>query len=108
MEGDRALRITADVLKNIFHGHPAILSRMGGDEFAIIIETNSRKLINDFVHKISDELEKASRQEAFSLSLSIGIAKYQEGMTMIEFLDKADQMLYDQKNANKKPLQNKS
>lgn len=101
MEGDRALRITADVLKNIFHGHPAILSRMGGDEFAIVIETNSSELINDFIRRISDELEKASQNEAFTLRLSIGIAKYEPGMSLIKFLEKADMRLYENKKKKK-------
>lgn len=97
MAGDRALKIVADVLKKVFHNTSAILTRMGGDEFAIVIETDHMEFLTHTIQQITQELECASKMEPFTLRMSIGIAKYEDGMSMIDLLNKADLDLYDQK-----------
>lgn len=97
MVGDRALKIVADVLKKVFHNTSAILIRMGGDEFAIVIETDRLEFLTHTIQQITQELESASKTDPFTLRMSIGIAKYEDGMSMIDLLNKADLDLYDQK-----------
>ena len=97
MAGDRALKLVADVLKKVFHNTSAILTRMGGDEFAIVIETDHMEFLTHTIRQITQELECASKMEPFTLRMSIGIAKYEDGMSMIDLLNKADLDLYDQK-----------
>ena len=97
MEGDRALKLTADTLKNIFRETGTVLARLGGDEFAIILETDSEERVQAAMNKIQHELEKASNKEPFDLSISLGMAKFEGQNTATEFLKAADHVLYHAK-----------
>lgn len=97
MEGDRALKLTADTLKRIFRETPAVLARLGGDEFAIILEMDSAELVRDAMARIQRELKKASDKEPFDLSISLGMAKFDGQNTATEFLKAADHVLYSAK-----------
>jgi diguanylate cyclase (GGDEF)-like protein len=52
--------------------------RVSGDEFAIIIETTDENKINDFVNQVIHQIELASvyNNQNYSLTASVGIAKY--------------------------------
>lgn len=97
MEGDRALKLTADTLKRIFRETPAVLARLGGDEFAIILEMDSAELVRGAMARIQRELKKASDKEPFDLSISLGMAKFDGQNTATEFLKAADHVLYSAK-----------
>ena len=99
MEGDRALKLTAQTLKDIFHGSSAVLARMGGDEFAIILEADSPPQVRQVMAQITRELERAGENEPYNLSMSLGMARYTGQKTAIEFLKEADRALYRVKRA---------
>ena len=99
MEGDRALKLTAQTLKDIFHGSSAVLARMGGDEFAIILEADSPTQVRQVMAQITRELERAGENEPYNLSMSLGMARYTGQKTAIEFLKEADRALYRVKRA---------
>ena len=97
MEGDRALKLAADTLKDLFHGTSTILARMGGDEFAIILETDSLDEAKTVMHRIRTALAVASTREPYSLDMSLGLARYSGQRTAAEFLKEADHALYNAK-----------
>ena len=99
MEGDRALKLAAQTLKDIFHGSSAVLARMGGDEFAIILEADSPTQVRQVMAQITRELERAGENEPYNLSMSLGMARYTGQKTAIEFLKEADRALYRVKRA---------
>lgn len=101
MEGDRMLKVVADVLDSIAKDHGSRACRMGGDEFAIVVACTSLSTAAEIKERIRADLAQASQREDRYLSISIGIAEYQHHMTLIQFLDLADQNAYHEKRMKK-------
>lgn len=70
-----------------------IVSRIGGDEFAILlIETNLEN-----AHKCSKALSSRIAVADIGVSASIGVASWETGMTADQFMAHADQAMFVQK-----------
>ena len=100
IEGDKVLRIVAQVLRTISQKYNAFTARFGGDEFLLIAESlylsNPDELIYDFNKTI--DAEAAARRLPYMIRLSIGYAKTDaQDMTAVELIKKADSMLYKNK-----------
>lgn len=98
MEGDRILKVVADILDSIAKDYGTRASRMGGDEFAIVVACRRLSTASEIKERINAALKDASSREDRELAISIGIAEYDGDMTLIQFLDLADQNLYLEKN----------
>jgi len=86
--GDYLLRKFADFLKTIFYEHD-LISRIGGDEFAVFIKYNSINDLYAIIHKI---IYKTKHLEEFhnKISVNIGISLYPKDATDItELIEKA-------------------
>lgn len=101
MEGDRMLKVVAGILDAIAKDYGSRASRMGGDEFAIVVTCGSPTVADEMKDRIYETLAEASVREDRDLSISIGIAEYQHHLTLIQFLDQADQNMYREKTARK-------
>lgn len=104
IEGDKVLRIVAQVLRIISQKYNAFTARFGGDEFLLIAESlclsNPDELIHDFNKTI--DAEAAVRRLPYKLSLSIGYAKTDgQDMSPVAFIKKADDMLYKNKGRSR-------
>lgn len=94
-EGDKAIRVLADLLKERFQS-PDILGRFGGDEFII--------LITDFsdIAWLCEKIQPVVKFQSCSHSLttSVGVAIYpQDATTFEDLFKKADKALYYSKTA---------
>ncbi|MFQ5692313.1 MAG: GGDEF domain-containing protein [Nitrospinota bacterium] len=105
--GDKALQAVAKTARENLRTSD-FLARYGGDEFVIILHTDSlkkgRKKIDALVSALSKVtipivLDGKSRQLA--LTLSFGIARYREDDTEDTLFSRADEALYLSKNAGK-------
>ena len=76
-----------------------IVCRYAGDEFCIILLNVNR----EDVIKPAEKIIKAVEQFPFkrTITISIGIASYQQGMTKKELINEADQALYQAKHKGK-------
>ena len=100
LTGDQALIITTESIKKILLKYSKVqFGRYGGDEFIILGYINDPEaLIND----INIALADASKDLEYELSISIGYAKYDSSIkTVKEFIDIADDMLYEKKKSIK-------
>lgn len=103
-EGDCAIKAASVILKNTFR-QADIISRLGGDEFVILaVEAKHDTFVQIFQRL--DEETKAYNQTSnkpYKLSMSIGgITFFQnKECTFYELLDKADMLLYQQKQEKK-------
>ena len=101
--GDKVLMRTADVLNKYFNDDNAYIFRIGGDEFAIIIE-NADESMNDEVvkrcKKMDEELSKAKGRIP-GTTLSIGVAHGDDDDTTDTLFKKADVALYKIKQAGR-------
>jgi diguanylate cyclase (GGDEF)-like protein len=106
LEGDRALKRTADVLEETFR-HSDVVARLGGDEFAVLAieaaghsEATIKTRLFECLNSISVE------QLRYNISLSVGLARFDPGSrsSIGELMVKADQSMYEQKRRRSKQL----
>lgn len=101
IEGDTAIIIAADALKNAVRKTNYFISRYGGDEFVIICETKPDFEPKDFCKLINEKLEEETEKhgKAYKLHMSIGYFKYTSEIKSIsDFINAADKYLYKQKS----------
>lgn len=103
-EGDILLREVANILKATFR-ESDIVARIGGDEFVIFPSIEQDEVNADrMVVRLQEKIETYnSQKQNYSLSLSIGIARFEKGFsyTVDDLLSKADHVMYDQKRMKK-------
>ncbi len=106
LEGDRALKSTAEVLEETFRDSD-VVARLGGDEFAVLAieasghsETTIKTRLFECLKSINAE------QSCYEISLSLGVARFDpRNRTSIgELMAKADQAMYEQKRRRSRPL----
>ena len=104
-EGDRALVIVADALKQIVDGRsfPTFLGRYGGDEFILIAHTLSEKEIDRMIAEIRERIKEDCflRQTPYVVFVGVGYDKIggEESDTFQKCIARADDNLYlDKKN----------
>jgi len=106
--GDMVLKKVAERLINII-SEPNIVTRMGGDEFTILLENiTSLKEVNDIAVRILYDIEQPCLVNGFKYDLStcIGISLYPEdGQSVEELLKNSDIAMYKAKSAGKNSFQ---
>jgi len=106
--GDEALSNIGTILTNTFRTTD-IISRMGGDEFAVLCTTNVEAYQYPMVlERINDHLAEWNNRadRKYHLSLSIGVTEYNQDnpLTLDEMLASADSKMYMAKNKKKQDL----
>jgi len=96
--GDHVLVEVAKVLRNQSQGHN--FARLGGEEFALVAQLTdvgaAQELARGIVLAVS-----SSRVFNFSLSISVGLADHKTGESISSLMRRADQAVYEAKNAGK-------
>lgn len=102
--GDRHLRLAAAAIKSSFR-EGDVVARIGGDEFALLVENAGDGLMEDICRRTSAAVAGKKRSETlFPLSLSMGYALIDNPSKSIEdAIKEADDKMYRQKlqKANK-------
>jgi len=100
--GDKLLRVVSETLQEVIRGTD-VLSRIGGDEFTLIVPNADKKGIENLASKINESLMALEFQvddQAYEISCSIGIAIYpQHGSDEHELLSNADLAMYQAKES---------
>lgn len=99
-EGDFALTSAAAILVKTFRNSD-IISRLGGDEFTVIVSGASRKDEADIRRRVGYfcDLHNETSNKPYKLSMSIGAAFYTPGvnLTFEDLMKAADESLYRDK-----------
>ncbi len=98
VSGDEYLKLVSEILKtNLPEG--AVLSRIGGDEFSIILPDATLSQLEELKQKIKDDLKDKNVKYAFvPTSLSIGYAlRHVDGESMRQLYKFADDEMYREK-----------
>jgi diguanylate cyclase (GGDEF)-like protein/PAS domain S-box-containing protein len=101
--GDVLLRDTAGVLRSTFR-ESDIISRIGGDEFAVLLVNSDDPGSGYFAQRLRESVEKRNAQRRdLPLSLSLGLAEYNgdRPCPLDELLHCADRSMYQQKQAKR-------
>lgn len=104
VEGDFALKLSAECLRSVF-GEDAVIGRTGGDEFNAILPckaADSAEKYAQAVDKYASEFN-ASGEKPFEFGVSAGIivCGCENGYDLMAALDKADGLLYAVKQERK-------
>jgi two-component system cell cycle response regulator len=102
--GDRALLKVSDILKATFRCSD-IIARIGGDEFGVLaLEASheSSELLIERLRESVAEFNHTSR-EPYQLSVSIGIARHEDGLRICldELIAEADNAMYKEKHSKR-------
>jgi diguanylate cyclase (GGDEF)-like protein len=99
-EGDRALTVAADILRNNFR-QSDIIARIGGDEFVVFPVGTSADCVDKILERLQKALESynAKNNRGYSLSISAGISFYDPELpcTVDDLLAAADNSMYERK-----------
>lgn len=102
LEGDVALKALAKILEEE-QGEKGIAARTGGDEFQICMDTQSQGDVEERIaairRRISEFNEK--QEKPYELSASIGYARCDLNVPLLNCLQQADKNMYQEKNGKK-------
>jgi len=104
-EGDRALVEAARLLQRTYRASD-VVSRIGGDEFAVIPVGTSKDNVGVIISRFQQNLDalNAEGRLPYALSVSVGIVMYDplHPVALDELLSEADTMMYEQKRLKRK------
>lgn len=104
VEGDKALKLVAHILKTIGGTYKSdlFIARFGGDEFAAVFEANSERKVQILCEDIKNALADETKDYRYLLTMGAGYAVYAGKYMSIEALyDRADKALYEDKHKGK-------
>lgn len=104
-EGDRALIYVSTVLKECFRVTD-LIGHLHGDEFAVLVYLESINDLKELEERVRDKIQKHNCVSADKYLLSVSIGSIymdpQEDIDIQRSLDKADQLMYQEKAEKKK------
>lgn len=98
-EGDRALAKAAEILKETFRSSD-IVARLGGDEFVILAAIDPEETGEILMQRLQEKFDasNAQRTRPYDLSVSVGVANFEEDRYSIEeLMAQADRAMYEDK-----------
>lgn len=105
LEGDQCLIEVANILRKTFR-QPDILSRYGGDEFAVLaieaMEGSSKKILDRLDKNLS--AHNTHKRPDRRLSFSLGLAHFDPASpaSVEQLIERADERMYENKNVKKR------
>jgi diguanylate cyclase (GGDEF)-like protein len=97
VQGDAALRATADVLRRTLRRTDTIC-RYGGEEFVVILADTRPDEAVLLAARVSSAVELRGLELGLPVTVSIGVTMFKFGDTLEALLHRADQALYASKN----------
>ena len=94
--GDKVLTAVAQALKDTIREVDSV-SRIGGEEFAIVMESDTQKGVLELCERLRANIENLISefdQQKIKVTISIGLSDYQHGDTLDQFMQKSDKALY--------------
>lgn len=107
LTGDQALSQIADTLQKTIRNSDSIC-RWGGDEFIVVLPVCDLNQAADIAEKIRAEVQLINLLRGnpdFKLSVSLGLAQYKPGDTLLSLLKRADSALYRAKHQGRNQVE---
>ena len=105
IEGDAALIRIADALRSGCrkHRYRANIARYGGDEFVILANADSEEMLESLKTHIREELAKLNAESGapYEVTVSIGTAKVEPGVSFDALIAAADEEMYKDKQRSR-------
>lgn len=94
--GDRVLKEISKVMEGTARNEERV-SRIGGEEFAMLVEADSTEGVKDLAERLRREVEETETSfngNVIQTTISIGISAWEEGDSMSDLMGCADKALY--------------
>jgi diguanylate cyclase len=107
--GDRVIKFVAETIRKCTKGRD-LAARYGGEEFALLMEDTPKEGAKRVGQQILFEISSAkllradTKQPLGPVTISIGLAVCKAGEDMLQFLERADQALYQAKRRGRNRL----
>jgi diguanylate cyclase (GGDEF)-like protein len=102
--GDRVLAALGALLRRRFRGSD-LIGRLGGEEFALILEDLTEEEAERFMNRLLEEFSliphRGIDQSSFHVTFSAGVSAFLPGMTVDAWRQAADDALYAAKSAGR-------
>ena len=104
--GDDVLRLVAHTLASNIKGRDTA-ARYGGEEFAVILPDTLLETGRILADKIRTSIsskrfrKKQTGEELSSITISLGLAQYRPGEALVDFIQRADDALYQAKRTGR-------
>ena len=98
-EGDRALKKTAEILKDTFRTSD-IVARLGGDEFVVLAAIGQDEVADSLTERLQErfDIHNVQANLPYQLSISVGVVHFDSTDTSIEEVTaRADRSMYEDK-----------
>lgn len=102
-QGDTYLINICNGIKMVL-GPDDMIARHGGDEFIVTFNGKTENSVNEIFKPVPNIINQVSKQHniPYSMSISVGVFEYEEGLNVDEFIELADQKMYEEKLRHKK------
>jgi len=101
-EGDKALCLLSDTIKNIIGNQNDISAgRWGGDEFMVVLENGNTQTALAFAEELKKNFYSTDAYDGFGRTLSMGIASAETNIEYDTVFQRADEKLYQAKAQGK-------
>ncbi len=103
LAGDEALQTAARLFAKAVDGKRAMVARVGGDEFVILAMLPGEGEAVEFKHALQASVERYTAEHIlpYRLSTSVGCRAYIAGESLDDFMNRADEVLYEEKKRKK-------
>ena len=98
--GDQVLVSTSEIITAHIRDSD-IFARWGGEEFVVLFSNTDIERAADLAERLRRAVENNNCGEAGKITISIGVAKYQRTETILTFINRADEKMYEAKKAGK-------
>lgn len=94
--GDEVLKTTAEIMGSMIR-HIDVLARHGGEEFVVLISETELEGASALANRMRVAIEAHSFPDVGRVTISAGVAAYESGDSVTNFIEKADKALYEAK-----------
>lgn len=101
-EGDTYLINVCESIKMVL-GPNDVIARHGGDEFIVMFIGKTAKAVNTVFNPVHNIINQVREQYdvRYNMSISVGIFEYKPHLNVDEFIELADQKMYEEKMRHK-------
>lgn len=110
-EGDEAIKTFANLLIKSFPLRQKKLIRLGGDEFVILLEGKNKEKVESYIQNLNQNVKAYNDrgEKPYRFKFSYGMVSYTNDYESIyQLLERADQLMYEQKAHRKNELNDSS
>ncbi|TJY58832.1 GGDEF domain-containing protein [Sinimarinibacterium sp. CAU 1509] len=98
--GDEVLLLVAQMVSKLFRGEDRCF-RYGGEEFAVILTRSDHDGVMIAMERLRQAISTHVFPQVGQVTVSVGCAPIEPGISMVEVIERADRALYQAKNAGR-------